>query len=342
MPETGTTMRAVLFHRKGDPAVLACEDVPVPAVPPGHVLVRVEAAGVNFADVVRRAGDGYPVPTPLPYTLGTEFAGTVARLGDQVDQHAVGDRVFGLVDPVTSGCYAEYVAVPAMAAYPLPDWLDPADSTALLVQGLTAFLALRDGVRLAEGDSVLVLGAAGGLGSLAVQIARELRAGLVVGAASTPEKLALITELGADDAVNYSEPGWVERAVAATGGRGFDTALLAGDREVIAGALGAMAPFGRIRLLGANDPGALVVDFMAEMGAGRLSANETIGFFTLTHYASPAMWPEVGVAMRTLLEQVRGRTLSPVVRHRFPLAEAAAAHRQIENRATTGKVVLIP
>lgn len=342
MPEIGTTMKAALLRRKGDPAGLVHEDVPVPAVPPGHVLVRVEAAGVNFADVVRRAGEGYAVPTPLPYTLGTEFAGTVARLGDHVDQLSVGDRVFGLVDPVSSGCYAEYVVVPAMTAFPLPDWLDPADSTALLVQGLTAFLALRDGVRLAKGESVLVLGAAGGLGSLAVQLARGLGAGLVVGAASTAEKLTLIRELGADDAVNYSEPGWVESAVAATGGRGFDTALLAGDRDLIAGGLGATAPFGRIRLLGSDDPAALVVDFLAEVGAGRLAANQTVGFFTLTHYASPELWPELGGAVRTLLEQVHDHALTPVVRHRFPLAEAAAAHRQIESRATTGKVVLIP
>jgi NADPH:quinone reductase len=336
------TMKAVLLRHKGDPAGLAYEDVPVPEVPPGHVLVRVEAAGVNFADVVRRGSEGYPIPTPLPYTLGTEFAGTVARTGDPVERPAVGDRVFGLVDPVTSGCYAQYVVVPAMAAFPLPDWLDPADSTALLVQGLTAYLALRDGVRLTAGESVLVLGAAGGLGSLAVQLARGMGAGTVVGAAGSAEKLTLVGELGADHAVNYSEPGWAERVVAATGGRGVDTALLAGDREVIGAALGAVAPFGRIRLLGANDPGALVVDFMAEIAAGRLAANQTVGFFTLTHYASPAMWPEVGVAMGALLEQVHSRTLRPVVRHRFGLADAAQAHRQIENRATTGKVVLIP
>lgn len=335
-------MKAVRIHRKGRPGVLCYEDVPWPDVPPGHVLVRVEAAGINYADVVRRSGDGYPVPTPLPYVLGSEFAGTVEELGNGVTGPAVGAPVFGLVDPAVSGCYAQYVAVPAVLAHPLPAGLDPADSTALLVQGLTALLALRDGLRLAAGESVLVLAAAGGVGSVAVQLARTLHAGVVVGAVGSPEKRRFVHDLGADAAVDYTRPDWVEQAVAVSGGRGFDCALVSGDRQVVSMTLSAMAPFGRVQLLGAPATDALVIDFLHELRNGRLASNETVGYFSLSHYLSAGPTEQIGAGLDILLSQVRSGALAPSVRHRFPLVRAAEAHERIEQRATTGKVVLLP
>lgn len=336
------TMKAAVVHRKGGPTALTWEDVPRPRPRPGEALVRVEAAGVNFADIDRRSGDRYPVPTPLPYVLGNEFAGVVEELGDGVAGPPPGTRVFGLVDPVASGCYAQYVAVPAATVVPLPDGLDPADATALLVQGLTAYLALRDGLGVRAGESVLVLAAAGGVGSMAVQLAKILGAGFVAGAAGSEEKRRLVRELGADAAIDYTRPGWAKEALAATGGRGFDTALISAGDDTLSEALGALAPLGRARLLGAPAGQALAVDFFAELAAGRLAGNQSLGFFGLSAYQAMGALSALFEGLAALIGLTTEGRLRPVARHRLPLSRAAEAHALLEGRRSTGKVVLLP
>lgn len=335
------TMKAIRISRKGSPDVLDYEDLPIPSIGPGEVLVRNEAAGLNFADAQRRGGRYYPVPTPLPYVLGGEFSGVVAAVGDEVSGVRVGDRVFGITDPARSACYAQYVAAPAIEVFPLPDGIGFAEATALLVQGLTAYFLLRDGVRIAENDSALVLAAAGGVGSLTVQLAKIMGADQVIGTASTPEKRQLVLDLGADAVFDYTQPGWHAEVRRLTGGRGVDTAMLSGGGEMLDESTASLAPFGRLAVYGAADGKMPVFDFLGEPGSDRPDMNLSFTFFALTYYVAHAR-AELARALDELVGYVRDGRLRLVLDRQLPLSEAAEAHRRIEGRQTTGKVVLLP
>jgi NADPH2:quinone reductase len=215
-------MRAIRFHRTGGPEVLQMEDLPKPQVRAGEVLVHIEAAGVNYADTVRRRGIYYPRPTPLPHIAGAEFVGVVEAAGADDDAELVGTRVIGAGD---GGGYAEYIAVPAPAVFPFPHGIEPAPATALYIQGLTAALILKKSAWLKDGESVFVEAAAGGVGSLAVQLARLYGAGLVIGGASTEVKRAMACRLGADVAVDYTQKGWSKKLREITGGHGVDIVM---------------------------------------------------------------------------------------------------------------------
>lgn len=336
------TMKAAQIHRQGTPEVLVYEDVPIPAVRAGEVLVRNEAAGINFADIERRRAGSYPVPvTELPHILGGEFAGEVVAVGDDVTGIHVGDRVCGFGGAVRSGCYAQYVAASAAEVYSLPPGISPADATALLIQGLTAYFLVRDGVRLAKGGSILILAAAGGVGSLAVQIARILGAGRIIGAASTPEKRQAVIDLGADAAIDYTQPGWSAEVRRITDGRGVDGALLAVGGEVFRETLASLAPRACVAVYGTANGELPTVDFVAEISEGRLATNQTVGFFNLRYYEAHAR-AELRQAFDELVEHVRSGRLRLDLGRQLPLSAAAEAHRLIETRQTTGKVVLLP
>ena len=180
-------MKAVRFHKIGGPEVLVYEVVPDPTPKDGEVLIRIEAVGLNFADVMRRRGDDYPQPSPPPFILGAEVAGTIAAVGKGVTSLEVGTPV--LATPGEGG-YAPYICVPAAMVIPLPDGISAVQAAALMGHGLTAAIALRNAARLAPGESVLIEAAAGGVGSFAVQLAKLYGAGNVIAAASTPEKRA--------------------------------------------------------------------------------------------------------------------------------------------------------
>lgn len=336
------TMKAAQIHRQGPPEVLVYQDVPVPEVRAGDVLVRNEAAGINFADIERRRAGYYPVPvTKFPAILGGEYAGEVVAVGDGVTEVKVGDRVFGIIDAKGDGCYAQYVKARADDVYPLPDGISPADATALLIQGLTAYFLIRDGVRLAKDDSVLILAAAGGVGSLAVQLARILGAGRIIGAASTPEKRRSVLDLGADAAIDYTHPGWHEEVRRLTDDCGVDGALAAVGGEVFRETLASLAPRARVAIFGGANGELPGVDFAGEMSQGRLSMNQTVGFFNLRYYEAHAR-AEMRQALADLAEYVRSGRLRLDHGWQLPLSEAAEAHRLIETRQTTGKVVLLP
>ncbi len=196
-------MKAVRFHKTGGPEVLVYEDVPDPTPKEGEVLIKIEAVGMNFADVMRRRGDPYPEPSPAPFVLGAEVAGKVAAVGAGVTSIEVGTPV--LATPGAGG-YAQYICVPAVTVMPLPPGFGAVQAAALMGHGLTAVLALRNAARLAPGESVLIEGAAGGVGSFAIQLAKLYGAGKVIAAASTPEKRAIAERLGADASVDYTAP----------------------------------------------------------------------------------------------------------------------------------------
>lgn len=333
-------MKAVRIHRYGPPECLIYEDVATPHAAAGQVLIRNEAAGINFADIEQRRNN-YPFQPELSHIMGAEFAGTVEDVGDGVSNVAIGDRVFGFFSGAEPACYAQYVVAPHDAVQPIPEGLGYAESTALLVQGLTAYFLLRDGVRLAAGESVLILAAAGGLGSLAVQIAKILGAGQVIGAASTAEKRDLVMEIGADAAIDYTQPNWSAQVREVTGGRGVDAVLVNVGGESFTQAMASLAPFGRLAAYGGADKSTPVVDFTAEFNKGRLLENQTLGFFTLYPYVAGGA-RVLQPALAQLADYVVNGRLRIQMGLELPLAQAAEAHRLIENRMTTGKVALLP
>ncbi len=212
-------MQSIHVEKFGGPDVLQLVEEPNPAPQARQIVVEVKASGINFADIMARDGH-YPGVPSAPFRPGFEVAGVVTAWGDGVTGFGGGERVMGLV---SGGGYASYAVLNASEAFALPDTLDFASATALLIQGLTAYFLLETG-DLRPGGSVLIPGAAGGVGSLAVQIAKLKGAGKVIGLAS-PAKHALVRSLGADAVIDYTQPGWSKQVVAETGGQGVDIFL---------------------------------------------------------------------------------------------------------------------
>jgi len=325
-------MKAVRFHKTGGPEVLVYEDVPNPTPQDGEVLIRIEAVGMNFADVMRRRGDDYPEASPPPFTLGAEVAGTIAAVGGGVTWLTVGTAV--LATPGAGG-YAQYICVPAAMIVPLPPGISMVQAAALVGHGLTAALSLRKAARLAPGESVLIEAAAGGVGSFAVQLAKLYGAGKIIAAASTPEKRAAAERLGADASVDYTSPSWVEKVWELTDGRGVDIVLEMAGGETVGQALDALAPFGRMVFLGQSS------GKTAQIDPWQLTVpNRTVtGFYIGAYLAFPEL-------LESTLGEIIGFILSGKLALQpgavLPLSQAAEAHRLLEGRETTGKVVLQP
>src|SRR6266571_2479908 len=322
-------MKAIRIHETGGPEVMQLEEVEVPTPQEGEVLVKVEAAGVNYADLAQRQG-AYLTRTRTPMTLGAEFAGTVAALGPGVSTLAEGTRVvaFGV-----GGC-AEYAVARANMAIPIPPNLDFVHAAALPVQGITAYQLLRESARIQPGESVLVHAAAGGVGTLAVQLAKLMGAGTVIGTASNTSKLDLVRRLGADIGINYTEANWVEQVKSATGGSGVDVILEMVGGQVAEQSLQCLAPFGRMVVYGAAS--GQVVQFS---GLQLMYKNQAIIGYWLT--AQMSRFDRIAVAVMELMQYIVNGKLEIIVGQTFPLAEAAEAHRAIAERKTTGKVVLL-
>ena len=214
-------MKAIQIHNTGGAEVLILRDVPEPTPGAGEVLIRVEAAGVNFWDIMWRRGE-YDVATPLPFIPGAEVAGKVVAVGPGVTGFEVGTPV---VSAPPSGGYAQFVVAPIATTFPIPQMLSTVEVVSLMAQGLMGVLALRKSARLAPGESVLVEAAAGGVGSFVVQLAKLYGASKVIAAASSPEKRAIAEALGADASVDYTAPGWARVVRDLTDGRGVDVVL---------------------------------------------------------------------------------------------------------------------
>lgn len=335
-------METIRAHRYGTPDVLVLEEVPVPRPGPGQVLIKVESAGVNFSDVKRRRNDVYPFPTPLPYTPGGEVAGTIEALGDGVDGPPLGTPVFGLVGGDGSSGYAQFALANAPQVIPIPPGVSADVASGLVVAGSTAVLILRESARLQPGETVLVPGAAGGVGGYAVQIAKLLGAGVVIGAASTPEKRAAVLALGADHAVDYTQTDWPDHVREVTDGRGADVVLEMAGGAMFQQSLACLAPFGRAVVYGSTSAESLRFDpetvhtFFYDP-----SPNQSLVSFNL------GLWfglrPDAAVdALQTLIGFVASGRVKVPVGHVLPLRDAAEAHRMLEGRRTTGKIVLKP
>lgn len=326
-------MKAIRLGRFGGPDVLEVVESPTPVPAPGEILVRVRAAGINFFETLMRQ-DRYAVTLELPMILGVEVAGVVEARGDGVAAPAIGARVAVPMFAVGrgSGGYAEYVAIDAGSVVPLPDHLPFEEATALMVQGLTALHLVRQSPP--EGKAILINAAAGGVGSLLVQLARQAGARVVVAAAGSGEKRELTRTLGADAAVDYTRPDWPDRVRDATGGVGADIIYEFVGGAVTRASLDALAPRGEL-VFGALNR----FDLTPAELEGMFVRNQSIKGFALLPLLTPNNLHAdlVGLFKRAVEGDLK---VLPV--RGYALDQAAEAHRALESRTTTGKVVLIP
>jgi NADPH2:quinone reductase len=314
-------VRAVQIKQFGGPEVLEVVELDKPEPGDGEVLIEVSRAGLNFADTHQRE-NSYLRSFELPLVLGGEVAGT-ARDGRRV------------VAMVASGGYAEYAVAPEATTFPIPDGVDDGSALAMIVQGLTAWHLYRTSAKLAEGESVVVVSGAGGVGSLAVQVAKPFGAGRVIATASTEDKRAHTLEMGADAAVDPATEELEEALIEANGGERIDVALeMAGGRTFDA-CLGSLAPFGRLVTYG------IASREQNELRTGSLmrSSRAVVGFWLMHCLGRRDMMEE---PLADLFARIARGELRPQVGETYPLSEVRRAHEDLEGRRTSGKLLLDP
>jgi NADPH2:quinone reductase len=308
------------MSRFGGPEVLELVELERPEPGAGEVLIRVALAGVNFADTHRRT-DCYVARTTLPLVPGLEVAGR---------REDTGERVVALCG---AGGYAEYAVAPEDRCFPIPGGVDDATALAMLVQGCTAWHLYRTSAHLAPGESVAIGAAAGGVGSLAVQLGHQLGAGRVIALASTEAKLELARELGADAVVLGDADGLTERIIEANNGQGVDAVFDSGGGAAFEAMRRALAPLGRIVTYG------IASQEQNEIRTGQLlrHSQAVIGFWLWHCLDHPGMLAE---ALRDLFERAAGGSLRAQIGGIYPLSEASQAQVDLSARTTTGKLVL--
>ena len=324
-------MKAIRVHASGGPDALRYEDIerPAPAPGPGQALVKIEAAGVNFIDIYQRTGH-YKVP--LPVTLGQEAAGTVSAVGPGVAEPKVGERV---AYASLLGAYAEYAVVPADRVVVLPDGVSTQQGAAVMLQGMTAHYLATSTYALKSGDMCLVHAAAGGVGLLLCQIAK-LRGARVLGTVSTREKAALARGAGADDVILYTEQDFETEVKRLTNGAGLQVIYDSVGKTTFEKGLGCLAPRGMMVLYGQSSGPVGPFDPQVLSQKGSLFLTRP----TLAHYI--ATRAELLARSGELLGWIKSGQLTVRIERELPLAQAAEAHRLLEGRKTTGKVLLIP
>ncbi len=319
-------MRAILVSRFGGPEVLELVELPDPVPGPGEVLVEVTGCGVNFADT-HQAENSYLSRQSVPFVPGSEVVGITPD----------GRRVCGMA--LQGGGYASQAVLPEAAVFEVPEVVSDAAALSLLVQGLTAWHLLRTCAHLAPGESVVVHAAAGGVGSLAVQLAKTWGAGRVIGVASTPQKRDQALALGADAVVDSGADDLTAALRKANGGAKIDVVLEMVGGPTFDASLRALARFGRLVTFGMASrqapspipPGSLMV-----------GSKSVIGFWLADAMTADRMIPMVAEPLRELVTMTAKGDLRPVTGQVYPLAEARRAHEDMRARRTTGKVVLAP
>jgi NADPH:quinone reductase-like Zn-dependent oxidoreductase len=335
-------MQAVVTAQAGTSDALRLIQRPVPTPGPGQVLLRVESASVNFADIKRRRGDVYPFPTEYPFVPGGDVACTVAALGPDVHGPPFGTAVFALVGGDGQGGYAQFALAYATQVTPLPPGLDADRASALVVASTTAMLLLRHAARLQPGERVLVPAAAGGVGSYLVQLARHLGARQVIAAAAGADKAGYARRLGVHATVDYSQPGWAATVLELTEGQGVDLLLEAGGGDLLAQGLRALAPFGRAVVYGAASGKDATLDAATLHALLYAPAqNQSLAAFNLGSWLMqrPAI---AGQALGELIALVAAGSIAVPQIETLPPRLAADAQRRLEGRAACGKMVLKP
>jgi NADPH:quinone reductase len=315
-------MRAIQMQEFGGPEVLQLVELPTPEPAEGEVLIKVGRAGLNYADTHQRT-NSYLAKATLPLIPGSEVAGV---------REDTGERVVALCG---AGGYAEYATAPGALTFPIPDGVDDGTALALLLQGLTAWHLYRTCARVQPGETVVIIAAAGGVGSLAVQLGKPLGAGRVIAVASSQSKRELTLELGADAAVDAAPEGLAERLVEANLGEKVDAVFEMAGGRVFEECMSALAPFGRCVTYGiaSEEPNTV------STGSLMRRSQAVVGFWLMDCIGRPAM---IDDALADLFARVAAGELRVVVGGTYPLAEAAQAQVDLRERRTTGKVLLDP
>jgi NADPH2:quinone reductase len=331
-------MKAIQYSRFGDRDVLDYLEIPEPIALEGQVLIDITASAVNFVDIRERQGV-YQRPEThvgsdksLPRISGLQVTGRVRAVGPRGDASLIGKKV---VSELNGGGYAQVVAAPGYSTVVVPESVDDVKLAALPTQWLTAWLMLNASTQLKAGESVLVHGAAGGVGSIAVQIAKVMGAGLVVGSASTQEKREFIRRLGADAAIDYSVPDWVDEVLRITEGRGVDVILESIGGEIFAKNFECLAKFGRHIIFGSTRGSGQPLaprQLMAKSQA-------MIGIYLPVYFARPDL---IRQGMEEMVEKFVSGSVKAHVACILPLSQVSEAHRLLEAQEVSGVIVLDP
>jgi NADPH2:quinone reductase len=322
-------MKAIRVHATGGPEVMELQTIPDPVPGPGEALVRLEAAGVNFIDIYFRRGQ---YPRPLPFTPGSEGAGVVVAVGEGVTSVHVGERV---ASQNLVGAYAELALGPADRLSRLPDGVTAREGAAAMLQGMTAHYLTTSTYALRAGERCLVHAAAGGVGLLLCQMARRIGAH-VIGTVSTEEKAALASEAGANETILYTRHDFVAEVKRITSGEGVQVVYDSVGATTFLKSLECLAPRGLLALFGQSSGPVHAFDPQLLNQRGSLFLTRP----TLAHYVATA--EELQWRAGDVLRWVADRTLRLRIDREVPFAYAAEAHRALEGRRTTGKVLLVP
>jgi len=322
-------MKAIQVKRVGGPEMLELVDLPTPQPQPDEVIIKVAAVGVNYIDVYYREGR---YKAPLPFISGQEAAGTVSAIGANVKGIKIGDKVAwtGLL-----GSYAEYAAVPADRVVPVPTGVSERQAAAAMLQGMTAHYLSHDTYPLKRGETALVHAAAGGVGLLLVQMAHQIGA-RVIATVSTQEKAALAGSAGADDIILYTQADFESETKRLTAGKGVDVVYDSVGKTTFEKGLNVLRPRGMMVLYGGSSGAVPPFDLIQLTQKGSLYATRP----SLGNYI--ASREELVARSSAVFGMITAGKLKLRIEHTYPLAQAQQAHRDLEGRKTTGKLLLIP
>lgn len=325
-------MQAIQILTPGNADALVLSDIPTPTPGPGEALIRIEASGVNFIDVYFREGR---YPAPMPYTLGQEAAGVVTALGEPADTTStikVGDRVAWCSVP---GTYAQFAVAPVARLIRIPDGVTSKEAAAAMLQGMTAHYLADSTYPIHPGDQVLIHAGAGGVGLLLTQIAKSLGA-RVFTTVSTEEKAELSRAAGADEVILYTQEDFAAKVKSLVEGPGLNAVYDSVGKSTFEASLTCLRPRGMMVLYGGSSGAVPPFDLIRLAGLGSLFITRpTLAAYTATRAELEARAGEI-------LHAVANGALKLRIEHTYPLAEAAQAHRDLEARKTTGKILLIP
>jgi NADPH2:quinone reductase len=322
-------MKAIQIKQTGGPELMELVDLPVPPPKPNEAVVRIVAAGVNFIDVYNREGR---YKAPLPFVLGQEGAGVVSAVGSDVRDVAIRERVAytGVL-----GSYAEYAAVPADRLVKIPDGVSEREAAAAMLQGITAQYLAHDTYPLKRGETALIHAAAGGVGLLLVQMAHNIGA-RVIGTVSTEEKAKLAREAGADEIIFYTQSDFEAETKRLTGGKGVDVVYDSVGKTTFEKGLNVLRPRGMMALFGGSSGAVPPFDPLTLTQKGSLYLTRpSIGHYIITRQ-------ELQQRAVAVFGMIRAGKLKLRIEHIYPLQQGAQAHRDLEGRKTTGKLLLIP
>jgi len=322
-------MKAIQVQKHGGPEVLTLADLPVPKLKSNEVVVKISAAGINFVDVYFREGR---YPAPLPFVVGQEAAGIVSEVGSEVKSWKPGDRVAytGIL-----GSYAEYAAVPADRLVRIPETITFEQAAAAMLQGMTAHYLVNSTYSLKKGETALIHAAAGGVGLLLVQMAKNIGA-RVIGTVGSPDKAKLAREAGADEVINYTEQDFETETKRLTDGKGVQVVYDGVGQSTFEKDLNVLRPRGYLVLFGASSGPVPPVDPIKLLQRGSLFLTRP----TVAHYI--ATREELEQRATDVLNMVSNGKLKLRIAHVHKLHEAQQAHRDLEGRKTTGKLLLVP